>query len=233
MAAAAARLAGRRDHSSQALTRALRRTAVGRLSTPERGWVERIEQHRKRIGAGGGHELEAACPYWSIPRIWGRFLMLLARELRPTSCLEMGCGFGISGAYQAAGLELNGSGEMLVLDKEPSLAAIATRTWAALGLERRVRLELGPIGRTLEAAAARVAPIDYAFIDAEHTEQATVHNFELLLPHLAAGAAVVVDDIKVDQGMDRAWARIARDDAVSLAVGLRRVGVVIVDTNAR
>jgi predicted O-methyltransferase YrrM len=231
LAAAAPRLVGHRDPSSRALARALRSTAVGRLSGAERTWIARIEQRRKRIVATGDNGLGTACPYWSIPRIWGRFLMRLVRELRPASCIEMGSGFGISGAYQAAALELNGSGELLALDQEPSLASIATRTWAALGLERRITLELGPIGRTLEGAASRAAPVHYAFIDAEHTEQATVRNFEMLLPHLAPGAVVVVDDIKVDQGMDRAWTRIAEQDAVSAAVGLRRVGVVVVDAS--
>jgi hypothetical protein len=55
-----------------------------------------------------------------------------------------------------------------------------------------------------------------------------VWNFEELLPHLAAGAAVIADDIRVDAGMRRAWERIRSHERVGAEVGLRRVGIAVV-----
>jgi predicted O-methyltransferase YrrM len=232
MLAAAARLGDRTEaDSAAALSRALRATATGRFTAAERDWIERVERRRRRIASvergRPSDELRTACPYWSIPRVWGRFLHRLVRELAPVSCLELGVGVGVSAAYQAAALELNGRGELLALDREESLAEVARQGFSELGLDRRVTLRMGPIGETLGPAAADAAPVDYAYIDAEHTEEATVENFERLLPHLREGAVVVVDDIRADPGMERAWARIGGNQGAALALGLRRVGVVV------
>lgn len=232
MLAASIRLRGRPDAASRAIVRALRTTATGRFSPGERAWIERVELRRRRVVAGdddgSSAELRSACPYWSIPRVWGRFLHRLVRELAPTSCLELGVGFGISAAYQAAALELNGAGKLIALDREPSLAAIARRGFGELGLEDRVTIRMGPIAETLDPVAAAAAPVDYAYIDAEHTEDATVEAFERLTPHLGHGAVVVVDDIKLDRPMERAWERIGRHERSFMTLGLRRVGVVVI-----
>lgn len=229
MLAAAARLRPR-DETTRAIARALATAGAGRHPAAERAWIERIEARRRRIPADAepGDELRRACPFWSIPRHWGRFLTRLVAELEPASCIEMGVGFGMSGCYQAAALELARRGRLACLDQEESLAEIARESFAELGLEHRVELTMGPIGETLEPVARASAPIDYAYIDAEHTEEATVHNFEVALPHLAPGAVVVVDDIMLEGDMRRAWARIAAHERVGLALGLRRLGVVVV-----
>ena len=83
-------------------------------------------------------------------------------------------------------------------------------------------------GETLGVVAAREAPIDYALIDAEHTERATVQNFDRLRPHLADEAVVVVDDIFMTAEMRRAWRTIQSRPGVELDLTLRRLGIVIV-----
>jgi predicted O-methyltransferase YrrM len=230
---AASRLRGRSDRGSRSIRHALRRTGTGRYSPDERAWLRRIEDRRRRIFAGesaaaGRGDLASAVPWWSIPPVWGRFLFRLLRELEPRSCLELGAGFGVSGAYQAAALRLNRTGTLVSLDQEESLARIAREGIAELGLGAISSLHMGPIGTILGMAAASSEPIDYAYIDAEHTEAATVSNFEQLLPHLADGAVVVVDDIRLDSEMKRAWDRISRNERARLALGLRRLGVVVV-----
>lgn len=227
MAAAFPRLAGNSGRAPRAIARALRTTALAPMPADERRWVTRIEASRRHVPAKAG-ELGEACPWWSTPRLWGRFLMRLVRELEPRSCLELGVGFGISGAYQAAALKLNGSGRLVTLDQEESLARIAEDGFRELRLASTVELCIGPIGRTLPQVLPRLAPLDYAYIDAEHTYEATVANYEALLPHITDCAVVVVDDIKLDQGMSRAWDAIRSHERVSLQLGLRRLGVVVV-----
>jgi predicted O-methyltransferase YrrM len=249
----APRLAGRRDRASRAIARALRTTALGRFSPGERAWIERIEARRRRMAAEytlpgaertAGGEIGAAShgrvpelwspPFrWSMPRVWARFLMRLVGELGPRSCLELGTGFGISALYQGAALELLGNGTLNTLDREPSLIPIAERGFAELGLEERIALTRGPIGETLGVVAARQAPIHYALIDAEHTEEATVQNFDRLRPHLAPGAVAVVDDIFMTEEMRRAWATIAGRPCVDAHLTLRRLGIVVIDDPQR
>jgi predicted O-methyltransferase YrrM len=250
MAATVPRLARRRDYASQALREALRATALGRRPADERAWAERIEAHRRRLPGEvveiaasdteapqrdrSEHLAEAvrACEWMSLPPVWGRLLTRLVRELSPRSCLELGTGFGISTAYQAAALELNGSGGLVSLDVA-GLTAIAAPGLDRLGLSHRVELVGGLIEDTLAAACERAAPIDYALLDADHTEEGTLGPFRAILPHLSEGAVVVFDDINWTDGMRRAWRRVELHERVLATASARRLGIAIVGGSAR
>jgi predicted O-methyltransferase YrrM len=217
--------------SGAALGRALRDTASARFSRAEREWISRIETHREQLAQQYGHDGAGRWSppsAWSMPRVWGRLLFRLVRELEPRTCIELGAGFGVSALYQAAALELNGEGRLRTLDREGSLIPIATGGFAEHGLDHRIELVRGPIGETLDQAATEISPIDYALIDAEHTEAATVFNFDTLRPHLAPNALVVVDDILSTDEMRRAWATIEGRPNLGLTLNLRRIGLVVV-----
>jgi predicted O-methyltransferase YrrM len=250
MAVSVPRLAARRDRPSQALMRALGAAAAGRSSAEESRWAARIEERRGQLVTSGAvvrttirdaPEPDGSPPqeasmavsqgsaWMSLPETWCMFLMRLIRELRPRSCVELGTGFGISGAYLAAALELNEAGHLTTFDRAGGVARIAEEGFSVLGLAQRVNLAMGPIDRTLEQALEGQATIDCALVDAEHTEEATMRHFEALLPFLSAGAVVVFDDLNWEAwGMRRAWRRIRNHRRVSVAIGLRRMGAVVV-----
>jgi predicted O-methyltransferase YrrM len=238
--------AARGRHGSRALKRALGATALGRVTSEERAWVERIEHRRRELTSElavarawipsnsdtEGSEAMAvpiryAAAMVSLPKVWCMFLMRLVRELAPRSCLELGTGFGISGAYQAAALELNGAGQLITLEAATDFAQVAERGFSSLGLERRAGVRVGPIGETLDGVLANAAPIDCAFLDADHTEHATLESFHAILPHLSDGAVVVFDDIRWT-GVKRAWAAITNDPLVRTAAGVWRVGAAVI-----
>jgi predicted O-methyltransferase YrrM len=246
------RLAGRRDPTSRALVRALRTTALGRIPDEEREWIGRIEARRRELAADrkavpprfepGSKDGTAAwfatveepvairgiSALFSIPAEWGVFQMRLVRELAPESCLELGTGVGLSAAYQAAALELNGAGALTTLEGAHAWGAIAEQGLAALGLAGRGEVRLGVIDDTLPEVAQRTAPIDYAFLDADHTEEATCEHFDILLPNMSPGAAVLLDDITLSRGMRRAWKAIRGREGISASLDLGRMGVVVV-----
>jgi predicted O-methyltransferase YrrM len=247
MAASVPLLVARRDRVSRAVARALGSTALGRVSAEERAWIERIEARRGQLtsdraltepsfdpnpdqprpwwGAGESVPVGAAAALMSLPPVWALLLMRLVRTVRPRSCLELGTGVGISGAYQAAALELNGSGELTTVEGAAEWVEIARRGFADLGLPGVVTI-VSPIAEML--ADARSGPFDYVLVDAEHTEEAMLEAFEMLLPNLSAEAVVVFDDIDFYEGSRRAWSRIKRHTNVSAAVGARRFGIAIV-----
>jgi predicted O-methyltransferase YrrM len=249
LAASVARLAGRRDRASRAVAAALRDTALGRMSAPERAWVARIEERRsglprralessrsdEELGSANRDEVLAQatgmCGLISISPVWGRFLMHLVRELTPESCLELGTGLGMSALYQGAALELNGSGSLITVDTG-EWARMAEREFSDLGLEGRIELLLGPAGDTLARALDRGTPFDCVLLDADHTEEGTLAHFGAILPHLSDRAVVIVDDINWTSGMRRAWKVIRRTRRVALAVGIRRFGIAVVNKSA-
>jgi predicted O-methyltransferase YrrM len=249
MAACLLRLAATRDPAAAPLARAVRTTLLGQVSTGEREWVERIEAGRGRLLAdegvtgppfdpgsespGGRHAMErrrttvgVASAFVSLPPEWCLLLLRLVRELSPRSCLELGTGFGISTAYQAAALKLNGSGTMTTLEGSPAWAELAEASLSALGLER-VTVRVGAIGETLPAELEQRGSFDFVFIDAEHQAGATLAYFDAMLPILSDGAVVVVDDVDWP-AMKHSQAAIGSNERVSTSVSIGRLGVSVI-----
>lgn len=240
----ARRLARSSHPRAGAIAGALRAAALDRLSPAERELVERIDWRRARIpfemaaadlrehdpSSTHAERLAQAwhlCRWVSIPPVWGSFLVRLVGAVAPRSCLELGTGLGLSAAYEAGALELRGEGRLVTMDFHEA-ARIGERGFAELELSDRVELAFGDIDETLPAVLDRVAPVDYAMLDAEHTEEATVRHFEAVAPRLADGAVVVLDDVTATEGMRRAWRRAIAHPRVGLAVPLRRIGVLAI-----
>jgi predicted O-methyltransferase YrrM len=241
MLARAARLPRDGTRSQSALRRALLTTARGRLPAEERAWIERIRARRAEVAAQGAADyaasgeadeiagyLAASAEPWSVPALFGELMLRLVRELAPRSCLELGTGFGASALYVGAALELNGAGRLVTLDREERLRPVARRGFEQLGIAARVEQVTGEIDSTLGRALEGAAPVEWALVDAEHTEEATVRHFQALRPGLAPDAVVLVDDINLSPGMRRAWGRIRSDAVAAFTLDLHRLGVVIV-----
>ena len=244
------RLAASRDRAAAPVRRALRTTLFGQIPAAERRWIERIEARRRRLladpastgppfdpgttGPPGRFQMSrrettvgVACSFMSLPPAWCVLLIRLVRELSPRSCLELGSGLGISAAYQAAALELNGSGALTTIEGSAAWAKLAQEGLEALGLERTT-VRVGPIRECLSAELERPEPLDLAFIDAEHQADATLDQFAAMLPSLAPGAVVIVDDVDWP-AMRRAQAAIGRHARVSTSVSVGRLGISVID----
>jgi predicted O-methyltransferase YrrM len=124
-------------------------------------------------------------------------------------------------------MELNGAGRLITLDGSAEWAAVAEEGLASLGLGR-VEFAVGSIAGTLPDALDRSAPVDYAFVDAEHTEEATTGYFESIVPHMSQQGVMVFDDIPWSAELRRTWRRIARDQRVCAAFALGRMGVAVI-----
>jgi predicted O-methyltransferase YrrM len=232
------------------------RSALRDDATPEeRGWIARIEQLRAELNAsdtpvmrldygagspGAGRTAEEMLAgvetpdtighiarLTSKPPFWGRVLFNLVRHTGPASCVEMGTSMGISAAYQAAALELNGTGALVTLEGAPAVAELARAHLGRLGLGR-AEVVVGRFRDTLPAVLEARRPVDYVFVDGHHDEHATLGYFERLLPFLADSALLVFDDIAWSDGMRRAWTTLARDPRVTSAVGLGPVGLCLI-----
>lgn len=233
------------------LRRALRTAATRSLSPEERSRLREIEALRRRLladgteltvvdyGAGSGDEtldegemargrsktltVAEACAV-SKPRAWARLLFHLVRELEPDICVEMGTCVGISAAYQAAALQLNGNGRLITLEGARPLARLSEDNLVGLGLEN-ARVVPGRFQDTLGDVLAEHAPVDFVFIDGHHDELATLGYFEQARPHLAPGAVLVFDDIAWSAGMARAWTAVTEHPDVALSVSLGAMGI--------
>lgn len=124
------------DPASQSLAKALEPFLNHRICPEEEEFINRIESLRKKLWASteqisvvdyGAVSAQATlpsaetaqgmtvqrgvgqtCKGGSMPPMWGLLLFKLIREFKPTSGLELGTSLGISAAYQASAMEING-----------------------------------------------------------------------------------------------------------------------------
>ena len=236
------------------LATAIREALSGEVTAPEAQWVERIEKLRRDLeasrdtvvmtdfGAGSADNVTSEarartgpavekrvsemCAHASKSRFWGLLLFKLIRKFRPAAGLELGTCLGISAAYQAAALELNGRGRLVTIEGSASLATLAARNLSTLGLPS-VSVATGRFEDRLGEVLDSLGQLDYAFIDGHHDEHATEVYFERILPRCSGSALIVFDDVDWSEGMARAWGRISRHASVRHAVDLGRIGICI------
>lgn len=255
------RMAASSDTRLAAVGTALLNLRAGRLSPQEKEWIERIERVRTDteaskeeievpdFGAGSPEETRAdeemrqgvvykvvigeACRNYSKEPLWAALLFHLIRQLRPESCIEMGTCFGISAAYQAAALQVNGQGALRTMEGAPSFAAVAARNSGSVNLSERVSIVTGPFHATLDGVLREAGRVDCCFIDGHHDEVATLNYFEKVMPFVSPQALLIFDDIRWSPGMKRAWDRIRSDERTGFFVDLGKVGLCLVGAHER
>ena len=167
----------------------------------------------------------------SVPAEWGVFLHLCADAIGARTVLELGAGTGLSGAYLVAAPTVE---SLLTLEGSPPLARVAAQTLAPFGARATVvegRFS-DTLPRTLAALADAGRRVDLAYLDGHHEEAATLAYLDALRPHLRRGSLVVFDDIRLWQGMWRAWQRACALPGVAAAIDTGRFGVLVCDDDA-
>ena len=162
--------------------------------------------------------------------IWGRLLLHLVRVTRPQHALELGSAFGLSAAYQAAGLQLGSRGTLTTIEGNPALAKATAANLERVGFDPFVEVVQGTFAAVLPDVLEGGERVGYAFVDGHHDEAATISYFRQIAMHMEPPGVMVFDDIRWSAGMRRAWREIASDGAVDLAVDLGSLGVCRVTT---
>lgn len=236
----ARRLAPAGEPAARALQGALA-AAVG-SANPDSGEAARfarIDALRERLSAsplvlsvhGAARTVGTIAQKDAISPVAGRLLFALIRAFRPSVCIELGTSLGLSAAYQAGALALNGSGRLETIDSEPALARLAEQNLAELGLHpAHARVWQGHGDMVLPQILEEARPaggFGYAFVDGDHRGDRTLAQFERLAAAAAGGAVLVFDDIRYTRSMHAAWRQIRSDRRVVTSADLVRLGIVV------
>jgi predicted O-methyltransferase YrrM len=153
---------------------------------------------------------------------WCEAFYRIAREMNPTCIVELGTGLGVSTLYWAKAAP---AAQVHTFEGDAALAAVS-RTLVEEQIASNVMLHEGLFAETLPRFLASNPRIDIAFIDGDHTYEATLNNFSLLLPYLHENSLVIFDDIYWSRGMERAWKEIKALHQVNQSIDFYRLGMV-------
>jgi len=156
-----------------------------------------------------------------------RLVLFLSQQLnRPLHIVELGTSLGISTAYlQMANLQ----NHVLTFEGCPQVMDMAQKNWHKLGLDT-IQSVVGNIDEVLHDTllnSARV--IDFAYLDAHHTCQATLDYYAQIKPYLQSTSMVVLDDIHYSADMERAWKQILSYPEITSTMDLGSCGILFLD----
>jgi len=144
-------------------------------------------------------------------------------EKRPLEILELGTSLGVTTAYLASADSHN---RVVTLEGSEAVLRVAQGVWRALQLEN-IEWQQGNIDHTLYQCARE--HLDLAYVDANHTFEATMRYVDYLLPRMNEKGVIIVDDIHYSEQMEQAWAALKADPRVTTSMDLYHVGLLFVD----
>ena len=183
------------------------------ISVTDLGAGSRVHKSSERkISAIAHHSLKS-------PRM-GRFLNRLAKFTPGGAMLELGTSLGLSSSYLAE------TGKHLTtIEGCPNIAEVARLNFAQLQLSN-ISLKIGPFDDQLPLVLANQTDINLAFVDGNHSYEATLRYYKLLRKHLPNESVIVFDDIYWSKGMLRAWNEIVHQNPQQVTVDLFHFGLV-------
>lgn len=122
--------------------------------------------------------------------IQGRLLTMLVEMCGAKDILEIGTFTGYSATCLAYGLPEGGKVDTLEINDE--LEELIREGWDRAGVSDRISLHIGDALETLASFKGTGREFDFVYIDANKRQY--VEYYELILPMLRAGGAILVDD---------------------------------------
>lgn len=134
----------------------------------------------------------AGLPPIAVDPAQGRMMYLLAKMSNPKRILEIGLLGGYSTTLLARALPADG--KVISLELSQRNADVAKKNLERAGVASRVEIRVGPAGETLnKMIAAKEAPFDFIFIDADKTGYVGYLNQVLQLSH--SGTVILSDNL--------------------------------------
>lgn len=146
---------------------------------------------------------------------------LTGEQRAPLTIVELGTSLGITTAYLASPSENN---RVVTFEGAEEVAQIAAGVWKDL-----VLTNISQVTGNIDDMLPHHCPgqVDMAYIDANHTREATLRYFRQLLPAAKPHSIYVIDDIHHSPGMYEAWREIQNMREVISTLDLYHTGIVL------
>jgi predicted O-methyltransferase YrrM len=165
----------------------------------------------------------------AMPKKKGEALHLLVEHLQPSGLLEIGTHFGIGTLYLSE--PLHSTKKIITLEGDPTHAAEARSLFHSFQ-KNNIEVVEGNFNDTLPTTLNTFPEMELVYVDGNHTEEATLRYFEILLQHKNI-TCIVFDDIYWSKGMMRAWKKICADSRIKLSLDFYWFGVIFLNGRMR
>lgn len=175
-------------------------------------------------GAGSVHKkgnrsIKRIAGLAASPSKYAALYSRLANRVNARFVLELGTCLGLTTLY------LCGSERRVyTFEGVPQLADLAQLHFEQLGASG-IHIIRGNIDKTLRPALENIPQVDFALVDANHRYQPTVYYTELLIRKTHSESIIVLDDIHLNQQMEKAWNELRQHPLVYCSVDLFRCGL--------
>lgn len=154
---------------------------------------------------------------------FARLLFRLVNHFKPNTIVELGTSVGLTTMYLAAA---NKKANVYTLEGSKEIAAFAKQQFSKNKFEN-IELIEGDFKDTFPALLNKLNVVDFAYIDGNHTKEATINYFIQLLPKCNEHSVLIFDDINWSEGMQEAWQYIKTHEKVKLSIDLFFIGIVL------
>ena len=158
---------------------------------------------------------------------WCEAFYRIAKHANPQCIVELGTGLGLSTLYLAKAAP---QAQLHTFEGDSTLAKL-NRSLFERESALNITLHGGLFNITLPNFLHTNPRIDIAFIDGDHTYDATIRNFRMMLPFLNENSIVIFDDIHWSSGMESAWNEIKSMSEVQQSIDFYRLGMVFFRSN--
>lgn len=156
-----------------------------------------------------------------------KFSALYSRVINFYQCkhiIELGTCLGINTLYLAE----SPNTQLSTFEGAEALINLSKDTFA-FAKANHIKIIEGNLDETLEAYLRNNSKIDFAFVDANHTHEAVMRYFRLILKASHEKTIIVFDDIHLNVSMEKAWNEIKNDSLVYASADLFRCGFIFLD----
>ncbi|MGB3468112.1 MAG: class I SAM-dependent methyltransferase [Cyclobacteriaceae bacterium] len=145
--------------------------------------------------------------------------------------LELGTSLGINTLYMASD---NTNPELLVhtIEGSRTIAQLAVKNFEHCD-QTNIRSHIGNIDDVLPTVLTEMKSVDLAYLDANHTLEATLDYFRQILPYTHENSTIVVDDIHWSGEMKTAWETLKLHEQVTTSVDLFDAGMLFFRSGLR
>jgi predicted O-methyltransferase YrrM len=140
------------------------------------------------------------------------------------NCIELGTSLGFTGMCITRGLPEKAT--FITIEGANEIAQVAQQHFKQLNLSDKIDLRVGNFNDLLPDVVNELPQVDFAFIDGNHTYEATMNYFNLLLQKTHNNSVLIFDDIYWSSGMTKAWEEIKHHPKVTVTVDLFYIGLV-------